>query len=157
MNLRLARNKDSEQIIKLIRKCFKDYQNCFLDVDNDSPELKYIYSYFRRQRGKFWVVEDKNKIIGCMGYLPSKKNEIEIHKLYIDQKFRRKGLAKHLVKKVENIAVRENKSKVILWTDTRFKEAHKMYLKMDYEKSKKTRRLCDISGTVEYNFVKNLR
>ena len=63
MNLRLARNKDSEQIIKLIRKCFKDYQNCFLDVDNDSPELKYIYSYFRRQRGKFWVVEDKNKII----------------------------------------------------------------------------------------------
>ena len=91
-----------------------------------------------------------------MGYLPSKKNEIEIHKLYIDQKFRRKGLAKHLVKKVENIAVRENKSKVILWTDTRFKEAHKMYLKMDYEKSKKTRRLYDISDTVEYNFVKNL-
>ena len=157
MNLRLARNKDSEQIIKLIRKCFKDYQNCLLDVDNDSPELKYIYTYFRRQRGKFWVIENKNKIIGCMGYLPSKKNEIEIHKLYIDQKFRRKGLAKHLVQKVENIAMRENKSKVILWTDTRFKEAHKMYLKMDYEKSKKTRRLYDISGTVEYNFVKNLR
>ena len=92
-----------------------------------------------------------------MGYLPSKTNEIEIHKLYIDQKFRRKGLAKHLVKKVENIAVRENKSKVFLWTDTRFKEAHKMYLKMDYEKSKKTRRLYDISDTVEYNFVKHLR
>ena len=157
MNLRLARNKDSEQIIKLIRKCFKDYKNCFLDVENDSPELKYIYSYFHKQRGKFWVVEDKNKIIGCMGYLPSKKNEIEIHKLYIDQKFRRKGLAKHLVQKVENIAVRENKSKVFLWTDTRFKEAHKMYLKMDYEKSKKTRRLYDISDTVEYNFVKHLR
>lgn len=66
-------------------------------------------------------------------------------------------MAKHLVQKVENIAVRENKSKVILWTDTRFKEAHKMYLKMDYEKSKNTRRLYDISGTVEYNFVKNLR
>ena len=70
-----------------------------------------------------------------MGYLPSKKNEIEIHKLYIDQKFRRKGLAKYLVQKVENIAMRENKSKVILWTDTRFKEAHKMYLKLDYQKS----------------------
>ena len=92
-----------------------------------------------------------------MGYLPSKTNEIEIHKLYIDQKFRRKGLAKYLVKKVENIAVRENKSKVFLWTDTRFKEAHKMYLKMDYEKSKKTRRLYDISDTVEYNFIKHLR
>ena len=114
MNLRLARNKDSDQIIKLIRKCFKDYKNCFLDVENDSPELKYIYSYFHKLRGKFWVIEDKNKIIGCMGYLPSKTNEIEIHKLYIDQKFRRKGLAKYLVKKVENIAVKENKSKVFL-------------------------------------------
>ena len=84
MNLRLARNKDSEQIIKLIRKCFKDYKNCILDIDNDSPELKYIYSYFQRHRGKFWVIEYKNKIIGCMGYLPSKKIEIEIHKLYLD-------------------------------------------------------------------------
>ena len=157
MKLRLARNKDSDQIIKLIRKCFKDYQNCFLDVDNDSPELKNVYSYFHEQRGKFWVLEDKKKIIGCMGYIPSKKNEIEIHKLYIDQKFRKKGLAKLLVKKVENIALRENKSKVFLWTDTRFKEAHKMYSKMNYARSKKIRRLYDISDTVEYNFVKNLR
>ena len=157
MNLRLARNKDSEQIIKLIRKCFKDYQNCFLDVDNDSPELKYVYSHFHGLKGKFWVLEDKKKIIGCMGYLPSKKNEIEIHKLYIDQKFRKKGLAKLLVKKVENIALRENKSKVFLWTDTRFKEAHKMYSKMNYERSKKIRRLHDISDTVEYYFVKDLR
>ena len=92
-----------------------------------------------------------------MGYLPSKKNEIEINKLYIDQKFRKKGLAKFLVKKVENIALRENKSKVFLWTDTRFKEAHKMYSKMNYARSKKIRRLYDISDTVEYNFVKNLR
>ena len=157
MQLRLARNKDGNQIINLIKRCFKDYKNCYLDVDNDSPELRDVYSYFKNKKGKFWVYVDKNKIIGCMGYLPGKKNEIEIHKLYIDQKFRRKGLAKHLVQKVENIAVRENKSKVILWTDTRFKEAHKMYLKMDYEKSKKTRRLYDISDTVEYNFVKHLR
>ena len=157
MQLRLARNKDGNQIINLIKRCFKDYKNCYLDVDNDSPELRDVYSYFKNKKGKFWVYVDKNKIIGCMGYLPYKKNEIEIHKLYIDQKCRRKGLAKLLVRKVENIAVRENKSKVILWTDTRFKEAHKMYLKMDYEKSKKTRRLYDISDTVEYNFIKNLR
>ena len=63
MNLRLARNKDSEQIIKLIRKCFKDYQNCFLDVDNDSPELKYVYSHFHGLKGKFWVLEDKKKLL----------------------------------------------------------------------------------------------
>ena len=40
MQLRLARNKDGNQIINLIKRCFKDYKNCYLDVDNDSPELK---------------------------------------------------------------------------------------------------------------------
>ena len=123
MKLRLARNKDGNQIINLIKRCFKDYKNCYLDVDNDSPELRDIYSYFKNKKGKFWVYVDKNKIIGCMGYLPHQKNEIEIHKLYIDQKFRKIGLAKKLMMKVEKIAKKTQKKKIVLWTDTRFKEA----------------------------------
>ena len=154
MNLRLARNKDSEQIIKLIRKCFKDYKNCFLDIDNDSPELKYIYTYFHRQGGKFWVVEDKNKIIGCMGYLPHEKNNLEIHKLYIDKNYRMRGLAKKLMLRIESIAKKYKKRKIVLWTDTRFKEAHKMYKKLNYKKMSKTRKLNDISNTTEYAFQK---
>ena len=50
MKLRLARNKDGKQIINLIKKCYQDYPNCYLDVDNDSPELKYVYSYFRKNK-----------------------------------------------------------------------------------------------------------
>ena len=77
MKLRLARNKDSEQIIKLIRKCFKDYQNCFLDVDNDSPELKYVYSYFHGQTGKFWVFEDKKKLLDVWDTFRVKKMKLK--------------------------------------------------------------------------------
>ena len=43
MQLRLARNKDGNQIINLIKRCFKDYKNCYLDVDNDSPELRMLF------------------------------------------------------------------------------------------------------------------
>ena len=91
MKLKVARNKDSDQIIRLIRKCFKDYKNCYLDVENDSPELKKIFTYFKSKKGKFWIYLNEDKVIGCMGYLPHQKNEIEIHKLYIDQKFRKIG------------------------------------------------------------------
>ena len=49
MQLRLARNKDGNQIINLIKRCFKDYKNCYLDVDNDSPELRNVYSYFKNK------------------------------------------------------------------------------------------------------------
>ena len=57
MQLRLARNKDGNQIINLIKRCFKDYKNCYLDVDNDSPELRNVYSYFKNKKGSadWWV------------------------------------------------------------------------------------------------------
>ena len=134
MKLKVARNKDSDQIIRLIRKCFKDYKNCYLDVENDSPELKKIFTYFKNKKGKFWIYLNGDKVIGCMGYLPHQKNEIEIHKLYIDQKFRKIGLAKKLMMKVEKIAKKTHKKKIVLWTDTRFKEAHAMYKKLTYKK-----------------------
>ena len=46
------------------------------------------------------------------------------------------------------------KRKIVLWTDTRFKEAHKMYKKLNYKKMSKTRKLNDISNTTEYAFQK---
>ena len=154
MQLRLARNKDGNQIINLIKRCFKDYKNCYLDVDNDSPELRNVYSYFKNKKGKFWVYVDKNKIIGCMGYLPDEKNNLEIHKLYIDKDYRMKGLAKKLMLRIESIAKKYKKRKIVLWTDTRFKEAHKMYKKLNYKKMSKKRKLNDISNTTEYAFQK---
>ena len=50
MKLRQARNKDGNQIISLIRKCYRDYPDCYLDVVNDSPELNYVYSYFKKNK-----------------------------------------------------------------------------------------------------------
>ena len=156
MKLRLARNKDASQIISLIKKCYLDYPNCYLDVKNDSPELMTVFTYFKEKNGKFWVYETNSKVIGCMGYLPMNQKYIEIHKLYIDKKYRNKGLAKKLILKVENIAVKNDFKYISLWTDTRFKEAHEMYRKLNYKKSKKTRKLYDISNTSEYNFKKKL-
>ena len=156
MKLRLARNKDGKQVINLIKKCYQDYPNCYLDVDNDSPELKYIYSYFKKNKGKFWVFEKNNKIIGCMGIAPGREKSLEIHRLYIDKKYRRKGLAKRFMKMAEDFALKRKIKKITLWTDTRFKDSHKLYKKLNYRKLKRTRKLYDISNTTEYTFSKRL-
>tara|TARA_B100000029_G_C17366013_1_gene884344 strand:+ start:96 stop:569 length:474 start_codon:yes stop_codon:yes gene_type:complete len=156
MKLRLARNKDGKQVISLIKKCYQDYPNCYLDVDNDSPELKYIYSYFKKNKGKFWVFEKNNKIIGCMGIAPGREKSLEIHRLYIDKKYRRKGLAKRFMKMAEDFALKRKIKKITLWTDTRFKDSHKLYKKLNYRKLKRTRKLYDISNTTEYTFSKRL-
>jgi len=155
IKLRKARNKDSEQIIKLIRDCFNEYPKCYLDVDGEMPELKKIYSYFKIKNGNFWVFEKNNKVIGSMGLVPNGEN-LELHKLYIKKSEREKGLAKIMVIKAERYAKRFCFKKMILWTDTRFKEAHLMYLKLNYKKMKKTRRLYDISNTTEFHFQKKI-
>ncbi len=63
MKLRQARNKDGKQIIGLIRKCYRDYPGCYLDVENDSQELNYVYTNFKKNSGKFWVYEKNKRII----------------------------------------------------------------------------------------------
>ena len=156
MKLRQARNKDGNQIISLIRKCYRDYPGCYLDVVNDSPELNYVYSYFKKNKGKFWVYEKNKRIIGCMGITPGREKSIEIHKLYIDKKYRRKGLAKRLLSMAETYALNSKIKKITLWTDTRFKESHKTYEKLNYKKLKRTRKLYDVSKTKEYTFTKVL-
>lgn len=155
IKLREARNKDSDQIIKLIRDCFNEYPKCYLDVDVEMPELKKIYSYFKFKNGNFWVFEKNNKVIGSMGLAPKGK-DLELHKLYIKKNQRGKGLAKIMVIKAEKYAKKFGFKKMILWTDTRFKEAHLMYLKLNYKKMKKTRRLYDISDTTEFHFQKKI-
>ena len=90
-----------------------------------------------------------------MGVAPLKRN-LELHKVYITKKERRKGLARKLVLKAEKFAKKNNFEKIILWSDTRFKEAHRMYLNFNYKKLSKTRKLFDISKTTEFCFEKKL-
>ena len=156
MKLRVARNKDGMKIINLIRKCFNDYPNCYLDVKNDAPELEYIFTYFKNKKGKFWVYAENMRIIGCMGISLTQKGELEIHKLYINKENRRRGLANKLIKKAEIYAHLHHLKKITLWTDTRFKEAHIMYKNLKYKKMKNTRKLFDVSNTTEYRFEKKL-
>ena len=130
MKLRQARNKDGNQIISLIRKCYRDYPDCYLDVVNDSPELNYVYSYFKKNKGKFWVYEKNKRIIGCMGIAPGREKSIEIHKLYIDKKYRRKGLATRLLSMAETYALNSKIKKITLWTDTRSKTTEYTFTKV---------------------------
>jgi putative acetyltransferase len=153
--LRYARNKDSYRLIKLIDNCFREYPNCILDVENEMTELLCIYSYFKKKNGHFWVIEKNKKIIASMGIAPS-KNNLELHKVYVIKNERRKGIARKLVLKAEKYAKNSNYKKIVLWSDTRFKEAHRMYLNLNYKKSPRTRKLYDISKTTEFYFEKNI-
>jgi putative acetyltransferase len=149
--LRPATDADSPGIIELIGAVFAEYPGCVLDVDREEPELRTPASSFDR----FWVVEEEGRIVACIG-CALRGDITELKKLYVARAARRRGIGRRLVALVEETARGAGANRVELWSDTRFTDAHALYLALGYAQLPETRELHDLSRTVEHHFLKIL-
>ncbi|PCJ52344.1 MAG: hypothetical protein COA70_12520 [Planctomycetota bacterium] len=150
--LRPARDEDSDGIIALIAACYLEYPPNVLDVDLEEPELRTPASSFEA----FWVLEDEQqRIVGCiaLGTVAAGKR-IELKKCYVCSELRGGGWGRRLIETVEAWALEHGIPEVELWSDTRMTLAHKVYAKLGYVASGRTRDLHDISETTEFHFLK---
>jgi putative acetyltransferase len=154
LTLREAVDEDSEGIIALIDSCYREYPPNILDVDGEEPELRAPASRYPA----FWVVEDGSaQVVGCIALQIREPLElIELKKCYVHSSERGTGLGRQLVEQVEAWARTNGYPQVELWTDTRFKLAHRVYTALGYQPSGRTRDLNDISETTEFHFLKTL-
>ncbi len=164
IHLRFASDSDAEGLIALIGLCFQQYPNCLLDVDNELPELKTIATSFKTWRGQFWVAEQDEQIVACVGWTPSVTTAhraqseglsgVELRKLYVHPSIRRQGLGGKLCAMIEEVCLSQDAPFVELWSDTKFAEAHRLYESRGYVRGVHTRELHDLSQTVEYYYRK---
>jgi len=154
--IRSVRDADSEGLIVLIDRVFGEYPGCVLDVDADMPELRNPYTSTRATDGRWWVAELDGAIVGSVAISPEDAREVELKRLYVSSAARRRGLGGHLVRLVESEAVHRNAGRIVLWTDTRFADAHRLYERLGYVRSPGTRELHDGSNTIEYHYAKAL-
>ncbi len=152
---RPAVDGDANQLIELVDICYQEYDGCILDVDAEEPQLRYIATYYREKGGEFWVAEKDGIIVGSIGYSMN-EDTLELKHLYVNSVIRRQGMASSLCTMVEDAAARREASRIILWTDTRFTNAHRLYEKRGFEGGSETRTLQDLSKTVEYYYEKPL-
>ncbi|MCP4091859.1 MAG: GNAT family N-acetyltransferase [Planctomycetes bacterium] len=154
LEVREAVDEDSEGIIALIDSCYREYPPNILDVDLEEPELRAPASRYPA----FWVIEDEvGQIVGCIALqVREPQQRIELKKCYVHKSQRGAGLGRDLVQQVEDWARAQGCPEVELWTDTRFKLAHRVYTALGYEPSGRTRDLHDLSQTTEFHFLKNL-
>jgi putative acetyltransferase len=154
--IRDARDADAPGLIALVGACFAEYPGCVLDVDGEIPELRRIESAFREWGGHFWVVEDeeRSEVIGSIGWVPA-DGRVELRKLYVARRVRRRGLGGRLCALVEEAARARGARSVFLWSDTRFVDAHRLYERRGYGRGP-TRELHDRSETVEFCFERSL-
>ncbi len=155
--IRAGRDDDAWDLVGLVAGCWSEYPGCVLDVHGEEPDLLAIASAYDAKGGRFWVVERDGRLIASIGIAPApEQGSVLLQKLYVARSVRRLGLGKRLVGLVESQAAELGAARVELWTDTRFEPAHRLYERLGYSRNGSTRELHDLSGTVEYHYLKQL-
>jgi len=156
--LRLATDRDAAAVRQLIGGCFAEYEGCVLDPEGIDAWMAAPASTYADKGGQFWVLTDPDTaaLLACVGWGPDRPGRLELKNLYVSSSARRRGLGARLVALVEATAQEHQAREVILWTDTRFLDAHRLYAGLGYRRTGAQRALHDPSNSIEYEFVKPL-
>ena len=140
---------DLPGILALIAEVFAEY-GCVLNTEHEDTHLLNPGPYFRQRGGEFWVVEEHGKIIATAAVLLH-DDAAELRCLYVQRPFRRRGWGRKLSELTMDYARQAGKRRMILWSDTRFGEAHRLYRTMGFTQRGR-RELRDSNDTVEDGF-----
>ncbi|HUA77358.1 MAG TPA: GNAT family N-acetyltransferase [Acetobacteraceae bacterium] len=156
--IRLGLDSDAEGFIALIGACWSEYPGVVLDVDRELPELRALASYYEAKGGMLWVAADESaRVVGMIATAPhTEAGAWEILRLYVARAYRGTGLAHRLVDLAEAHARAAGARRLRLWSDTRFRPAHRFYEKRSYVRTGPLRPLDDLSFTLEFGFAKPL-
>ncbi|MGP9818926.1 GNAT family N-acetyltransferase [Salinarimonas sp. NSM] len=149
---------DAQDLFGLLTLAFAEYPGCYIDPHDDYPEIVRPATRLSQAKTTFWVIEDRSgRVRACCGVkAPDADGTAELTKLYVRRDQRRRGLAAHLVRLVEDAARAAGARRLVLYTDTRFTKAHRLYEHMGFSRFGEERALHDVSGSVEYGYGKAL-
>ncbi|MBF9196700.1 GNAT family N-acetyltransferase [Microvirga terrestris] len=155
--VRPVRDGDAQDLYGLIAVCYADYPGCFVDPHDDLPDLRAPSTSYDETGGAFWAVEDeRERVCACVAVDFPESDTAELHRLYVRPDQRGMGLGSRLVHQAEAYARRKGASRIVLWSDTRFTTAHRLYTRLGYVQGEGQRQLADISQSAEYRFEKKL-
>jgi GNAT superfamily N-acetyltransferase len=153
--LRSVTDDDSQALQDLVESCFHEYEGAVLEIDALDAWMRAPATNLAKKGAHLWVVPAGPVLAGSGGWQPSEAG-LELKTLYVGAAWRRRGYAAALVGLVERAAREQGATAVELWTDSRFRDAHRLYARLGYAKTPETRELYDASQTTEYRFVKEL-
>ena len=145
--------EDGPGILALIREVYAEY-DCVLDAEKEERHLLEPGPYFRSSGGEFWVVEENSNIMATAAVMLH-EDAGELKALYVHSSLRRQGWGRRLTDLAAQYARSQGRRKMILWSDTRFIDAHRLYRSMGFREIA-TRELHDSNNSVEYGFEMSL-
>ncbi|RJP30410.1 MAG: GNAT family N-acetyltransferase [Phycisphaerales bacterium] len=141
---------DVPGLLALISTCYAEY-GLTLRVEQDEPHLVDPGAYFSSHGGCLWVVDHDGGIGASVGVLVGGR-EAELKTLYVHPQLRHRGLGTALTWHVIDHARAARCRRLVLWSDTRFVAAHRLYARLGFTQLPGDRPLFDSNDSREYPF-----
>ncbi len=156
--VRPAEDAYADAVIQLTDEVYGEYAGCVLLVDEEEPELRQPKSAYARMGGRFWVAECSGQVCGTVALTPTDAPGVaRLHKLYVAAAARGRGVGRTLCDLVERTARDEMRADMMmLYTDSRFLDAHRLYENLGYARQRGTVHRADASRSIEHVYTKKL-
>lgn len=148
-----AASADAPGVIALIGRVFAEYGFVY-DPAVEVVDLLRFDAHYAPPRGGFFVVRAGDLIVGSVGVERLDANTAELHRLYLEAELRGRGTGRALVEVVLDWCRERGIARVVLWSDTRFDRAHRLYARMGFLQTGERVLPHDANGTREYGFAR---
>jgi putative acetyltransferase len=145
-----AMRADAPGVIELIGRVFVEY-GWIWDPAAEVPDL-LRWTPYEPPDGAFFVVREEGRVVGSVGVHRFEDDVAELHRLYLDAPVRGRGLGDALVQTVLAWCRDNGVSRLLLWSDTRFVHAHRLYLRHGFRQTGERELPQDVNQTREYHF-----
>ena len=146
-----ATRADVPGVIALISGVFAEYEFVF-DATTEVPDLLDFTQHYEPPHGAFFVIRHADVVVGSVGVERLEGTTAELHRLYLARQFRGQGHGQTLVEEILAWCQTEGITRLVLWSDTRFREAHRLYARMRFVQSGERVLPNDVNQTREYRF-----
>jgi GNAT superfamily N-acetyltransferase len=138
-------------VIALIGRVYAEYGFVF-DPAAEVSDLVGFERHYAPPQGAFFVVRDAGVIVGSVGVERLAGAAAELHRLYLDARLRGRGTGRALVQEVVDWCRAQGVTRLTLWSDTRFDQAHRLYTRMGFGRTGERTLAGDVNHTREYRF-----
>jgi GNAT superfamily N-acetyltransferase len=146
---------DVPGVVALIGRVYAEYGFVY-EPRVEVPDLFDFDAHYAPPRGGFFVVRAAHVIVGSVGVEMLDERSAELHRLYLDGDQRGRGTGRALIEACIAWSRSRGVEHLILWSDTRFDLAHRLYTRMGFARTGERTIVGDVNDSREYRFERPL-
>jgi GNAT superfamily N-acetyltransferase len=150
-----ARPADVAGVVELIGRVFAEY-GWIYDPPGEVADLFRFDAHYTPPRGAFFVVHREGAVVGSVGVERLAAHTAELHRLYLAADLRGRGLGRALVETILDWCRSHGITRLVLWSDTRFEQAHRLYTRLGFRQQGERELPGDPNQTREYRFERQV-